>query len=331
MRILTIGGTRFVGRHLVAAAIARGHEVTVLHRGVECSGAPGAEHLHADRDADLGVLSGREWDATVDVCAYWPRQVTSLADALGERGGRHALISSVSVYADAPQPGLDEQAPLVAPLGLDGSAPPIDMETYGGLKVGCEHVAEQRHAGQLLVIRPTYVVGPYDPTARFPYWVDRLARGGTVLCPGSPEAPFQYIDARDLATFTVGLLETGDDGTFHAVQPSPPYSFAEMLEEVRAAVAPDGTRLEWVPSAWLAERGVTPEMLPLWTGADDPEFALAMDPARAVAAGLRARPVGETAADTLAWSSDPSSRWSARNSLLTAEREQALLSDWAAR
>ena len=133
------------------------------------------------------------------------------------------------------------------------------METYGGLKVGCEHVAEQRHAGQLLVIRPTYIVGPHDPTARFPYWVDRLARGGTVLCPGSPDVPFQYIDARDLAAFTVGLLEAGDEGTFHAVQPSPPYSFAEMLEEVRAAVAPDGTRLEWVPSAWLAERGVTPD------------------------------------------------------------------------
>ncbi len=129
----------------------------------------------------------------------------------------------------------------------------------------------------------------------------------------------------------MGLLEAGDEGTFHAVQPSPPYSFAEMLEEVREAVAPDGTRLVWVRSAWLAERGVTPEMLPLWTGADDPEFALAMDPARAIAAGLRGRPLGETAVDTLAWASDPSSRWSTRSSLLTAEREQALLSEWAAR
>ncbi len=331
MRILIIGGTRFVGRHLVATAIARGHAVTVLHRGVACSGAPGAEHLHADRDGDLGVLAGREWDATVDVCAYWPHQVTSLANALGERGGRHVLISTVSVYAEAPQPGLDEQAPLVVPLGLDGSAPPIDGETYGGLKVGCEHVAEQRHAGGLLVIRPTYVVGPYDPTARFPYWVDRLARGGTVLCPGSPDAPFQYIDARDLAALAVGLLEVGDEGTLHVVNPPEPYSFGEMLDSVRAALAPVGTRLEWVPSAWLDERGVTPAMLPLWTGSDDPEYVLAMDPARAVAAGLRARPLGETAADTLAWSSDPSSRWAARGALLTDERERELLSEWAAR
>jgi 2'-hydroxyisoflavone reductase len=331
MRILIIGGTRFVGRHLVAAATARGHQVTVLHRGVECSGAPGAEHLHADRDADLGVLAGRGWDATVDVCAYWPRQVTSLADALGERGGRHVLISTVSVYADAPEPGLDEQAPLVAPLGLDGGAPPIDMRTYGGLKVGCEHVAEQRHAGRLLVIRPTYILGPHDPTARFPYWVDRLARGGAVLCPGSPDVPFQYIDARDLAAFTVGLLESGDEGTFHTVLPAPPYSFAEMLEEVRAALAPAGTRLVWVPSAWLAERGVTPQVLPLWTGADDPEFALAMDPARAIAAGLRGRPLGDTATDTLEWSADPSSRWSARSELLTEQREQALIREWEGR
>ena len=331
MRILIIGGTRFVGRHLVAAAIARGHQVIVLHRGVECSGAPGAEHLHADRDADLGVLAGRDWDATVDVCAYWPRQVASLADALGERGGRYALVSTVSVYADAPEPGLDEQAPLVAPLGLDGSAPPIDMETYGGLKVGCEHVAEQRHAGQLLVIRPTYVVGPHDPTARFPYWVDRLARGGAVLCPGSPDAPFQYIDARDLAAFTVGLLEAGDEGTFHVVHPPAPYAFADLLEGMRAAIAPAGTVLEWVPSEWLVERGVTPAMLPLWTGSDDPEFALAMDPARAVAAGLRVRTLAETAADTLAWASDPSAHWSARSTPLTLEREQDLLSEWAGR
>jgi 2'-hydroxyisoflavone reductase len=331
MRILTIGGTRFVGRHLVAAAIARGHDVTVLHRGLECPGSPGAEHLHADRDADLGVLAGREWDATVDVCAYWPRQVSSLADALGERGGRHALISTVSVYADAPEPGLDEQAPLLAPLGLDGSAPPMDAVTYGGLKVGCEHVAEQRHAGQLLLIRPTYIVGPYDPTARFPYWVDRLARGGTVLCPGRPDVPFQYVDARDLAAFTVGLLEAGDEGVFHAVQPSAPYSFAEMLEEVRAAVAPAGTSLAWVPSAWLANRGVTPAMLPLWTGGDDPEFTLAMDPARAVSAGLRARPMVETVEDTLRWASDPSSHWAARSALLAADREHALLSEWADR
>ena len=331
MRILVIGGTQFVGRHLVAAAIGAGHEVTVVHRGVSCSRAPGARHLHADRDGDLSILEGQAWDATVDVCAYWPSQVRSLSAALGDRGGRHVLISTVSVYADPPEPGLDERAPLLAPLGLDGERPPIDGATYGRLKVGCEHVAERRYGGELLVIRPTYIVGPHDPTARFPYWVQRLARGGTVLCPGSPTAPFQYVDGRDLARFTLHLLEDGDVGAFHAVHPAAPYSFAEMLEEVRAAVSPEGTELRWVPSAWLAERGITPAMLPLWSGADEPEFALAMDPALAVQNGLRARPLGQTAADTLAWCQEPSTRWDARGALLSPEREAELLSEWAGR
>jgi 2'-hydroxyisoflavone reductase len=331
MRILVVGGTQFVGRHLVAAAVGAGHDVTVLHRGVSCAGAPGARHLHADRDGDLGVLAGQEWDATVDVCAYWPDQVRSLAAALGDRGGRHVLISTVSVYDDPSEPGLAEDAPLLAPLGLDGERPPITGETYGRLKVGCEHVAEQRHAGQLLVVRPTYVVGPFDPTARFPYWVHRLSAGGTVLCPGSPQAPMQSIDARDLAAFTLGLLASGEEGTFHALAPEPPHSFADMLEAVRAAVAPEGTQLVWIGSQWLAERGITPAMLPLWGGTDDPAFALAMDPARAVAEGLRARPLGDTAEDTSAWLRDPSSRWDARGGHLTAQREAELLSEWAGR
>ncbi|MGB7981250.1 MAG: NAD-dependent epimerase/dehydratase family protein [Candidatus Nanopelagicales bacterium] len=336
MRILVIGGTRFVGRHLVTAAVEAGHEVTVLHRGLGCEGSRHFEHLHADRDANLDVLAGRQWDATVDVCAYWPRQVAALADALGERGGRHALISTVSAYADTPEPGMDEQAPTVAPLGLDGDtphteAPPIDPHNYGGLKVGCEHVAQRRYAGGLLVIRPTYIVGPHDPTARFGYWVDRLARGGQVLAPGNPQAPFQCVDARDLGRFVVGLLGAGDEGTFHVVDPEPPYSFADMLAEVGAAVAPADLELVWVPSGWLADRGVTPAMLGLWTGSDRPEFVLAMDPARAVCAGLHPRPLTDTARDTWAWLSDPSSRWAARGGLLSADREAALLSRWAAR
>lgn len=332
MRILVVGGTRFIGRHFVAHAIGRGHEVTVLHRGVGCAGAPHAEHLHADRDGDLGVLAaGRRWEATIDVCAYWPRQVAHLADALGERGGRHALISTVSVYADPTTPGLDEQATLLAPLGLEGSTPPIEPHTYGGLKVGCEQVARQRHEGSLLVIRPTYVIGPHDHTGRFPYWVARLARGGTVLCPGSSDAPMQYIDARDVAAFLVGLLEGGDEGTFHTVCPAAPYSFADMLEVVRAEVAPPGTRLEWVPSGWLAAAGVSAGQMPLWTGSDEPEFALAMDPDAAIAAGLLTRPLAESARDTFDWLRGPSVGPPRRGVGMTAEREAQLLRAWGRR
>lgn len=328
MRILVIGGTRFVGRHVVAAAVAAGHRVTVLHRGIDCSGAPNAEHLHADRDGDLSILAGRSWEATVDVCAYWPRQVESMADALDDRGGRFALVSSVSVYADLPQPGLDESAQLLHPLGLDGDAPAIGVQTYGGLKVGCEQVAERRYAGQVLIIRPTYVIGPHDPTGRFPYWVTRMDRGGVVLCPGRPDSPMQYIDARDLAGFIVGLLESGDDGVFHAVHPDPPYSFGEMLEELRAELAPEGTRLEWVPNEWLAERGVTAEEFPMWTPSDDPEFALALDPGRARDAGLLARPLAESAVDTHAWLVDPSARFAGRGVGCSPRREADLLRQW---
>lgn len=331
MRILVVGGTRFVGRHLVADARARGHRVSVLHRGVDCSGAPGAEHLHADRDGDLRVLAGREWDATVDVSAYWPGQVAHLADALGERGGRHLLVSTVSVYADPPQPGLDEQAPLLAPLGLDGDRPSISPVTYGALKVGCEQVAWHRHAGGLVVVRPTIVVGPHDYTGRFPYWVARMARGGEVLAPGDPDAPMQWIDGRDLARLMVELLESGESGTVHAMAPGPPWSLGGVLEQVRDAVAPPGTTLRWVASDLLVERGISPAQLPLWTGSDSPEFALAMDPHRALDAGLRARSLLETARDTWAWLRDPTAGSLRREGWLAPAREAELLSGWASR
>ncbi len=329
MRILIIGGTHFVGRYLVAAARDEGHDVTVVHRGTSCAGAPGVEHLHADRDVDLGVLAGREWDATVDVCAYWPAQVESLAEALGERGGRHVLISTVSTYDELTEPGLDEESALKAPLGLDWERPPITGSSYGALKVGCEHVAQQHYAGELLIIRPTYVIGPHDPTGRFPYWVQRMSRGGTILCPGSPDAPYQSIDVRDLATFTLGLLDTGDDGVFNVVSPTAPYSFADMLGEVRDAVAPAGTGLEWVPSQWLADHDVGPRTLPLWSGTDEPSWVLALDPALAIDEGLLARPVAESATDTLAWMRDRPQEADLRPARLTLEREAELLSEWA--
>ncbi len=328
MRILIIGGTHFVGRHLVAAAREEGHEVTVVHRGISCAGAPGVEHLHADRDVDLGVLAGRAWDATVDVCAYWPAQVQSLAAALGERGGRHVLISTVSTYDELTEPGLDEESPLKAPLGLDWQRPPITGATYGGLKVGCEHVAQQHYAGELLVVRPTYVVGPHDPTGRFPYWVQRMSLGGTVLCPGSPDAPFQAVDVRDLASFTLRLLDTGDDGIFNVVSPPAPYSFADMLGEVRDAVAPPGTELEWVPSAWLDERGVGSRALPLWSGTDEPSWVLALDPGLAIDEGFLARPIGASAVDTLTWLREAAPTADDRRRRLTPGREAELLREW---
>jgi 2'-hydroxyisoflavone reductase len=331
VRILIVGGTRFVGRHVVARALAHGHQVTVLHRGTGCEAAAGAVHLHADRDSDLSCLAGQHWDATVDVCAYWPRQVTRLADALDERGGRHLLVSTVSVYAEPHEPELDESAPVLPAQGLDGEAPPLTAESYGPLKVGCEHVAQQRYAGRLLVVRPTIIVGPHDITGRFPSWVARMARGGPVLVPGAPTGPAQYVDARDLASFLVTLLEDGEEGVFNVVAPQPPYSRAEYFEAVRAAVAPAGTEVRWVASSWLADQGVRPEQLPLWSGSDEPDWVFALDPARALAAGLRCRPLVESAQDTRQWIDEVGTHEATRGLGLTAQREADLLSAWASR
>ena len=190
MHILFVGGTRFVGRAMAVAALERGHEVTLLHRGMTDDPAfADAEHLRADRDGDLSMLAGREFDATIDVCAYVPRQVNALAEALGDRGGHHVFVSTMSVFADADRPGLDEDSPLQQID--DPTTEEVTAETYGGLKVLCEQRAEAevRLDDHLTVIRPTYVIGPHDHTGRFTWWVRRIARGGEVLAPGPADAP----------------------------------------------------------------------------------------------------------------------------------------------
>jgi len=324
VRILVIGGTQFVGRHFVAEALAGGHELTLLHRGhTNADLFPEAEHLLVDRNADLGALAGRGFDATVDVCAYVPRQVRQLADALDGRGGQHLLVSSVSAYAPAAGPGEDESAALnPAP---DPPTETVDGTTYGGLKAECERAAEELYGDRLTIVRPSYVIGPFDVTGRFPWWVDRVARGGAVLAPGPADAPFQAIDGRDLAAFMLRLLETGTTGAFHAAAPTPPYSFGEMLSDLAAAVGPPGTELTWIDADWLTERGVDGRELPLWDEGGR-EWDLAVDPGKALATGLQPRGLRESALDTLTWLRGGGSL---RDGLgLDAGRESALLAEW---
>ncbi len=186
MRILIIGGTQFVGRHMAEVAVSRGHDVTLFHRGK--TGAdlfPGCEHILGDRDHDLARLADGVWDATIDACAYVPRQVTELLDALGDRAGLFTFVSTVSVYAEPFPTNGDESSPL-ATLD-DPTTEVVTGETYGGLKVLCEEVVTGRLGENALVIRPTYVVGPYDHTRRFTYWVERIADGGEVLAPAPPD------------------------------------------------------------------------------------------------------------------------------------------------
>ncbi len=297
MRILIIGGTAFVGRHITQAAIDAGHEVTLLHRGR--TGAdlfPGARHLTADRDGDLGALDGREWDAAIDVSAYRPGQVRALARALDGRGGRYLFISSTSVYRPLARPFFTESAPL-AELD-DPERQAVTAQTYGGLKVACERAAAGQYgADRVTIIRPAYVIGPHDYTCRFTWWVQRIASGGTVLAPGDPAAPIQVIDARDLAAWTVTLAQNLVPGTFHAVSPPPPFSFAEMLTAIADEVGPPGTELRWVAGGFLQAAGETGASLPLWPDTAEERSLNMADPAAALAAGLRPRALRDSIAD----------------------------------
>ncbi len=329
MRILIIGGTAFVGRHIAAAALAGGHDVTLFHRGKTGADLFGdATHLAGDRDQDLSALAGRSFDATIDICAYFPRQVRSLAAALGGRGGQYVYISSVSAYSASVPYGYDESAPL-AEL-QDPDATEVTNQNYGGLKAACEHVSTELFGPATTIIRPTYVIGPYDLTYRFTWWVDRIASGGTVLAPGDPDDPIQLIDARDQAGFVVSLAERSIAGPFHTVSPAPPFGFGQMLEQIAAEVAPPGTQLRWVSSEFLLGQGADGAALPLWSEgeADGANMATA-SPAAAYRAGLRPRPLRETIADIRAEDREPGA---GRPGIgLTPEREADLLARWAGR
>jgi 2'-hydroxyisoflavone reductase len=327
MRILIIGGTAFVGRYITQAAVDGGHEVTLFHRGQTGSDLfPQAAHLTGDRNLDLSALAAGTWDATVDVSGYFPRQVRSLAAELRQRGGRHVYISSVSAYATPLPFGYDESAPLAS--CDDPDAQNVTAENYGGLEAACERAALELHGPGTTIIRPTYVIGPHDRSYRFTWWVDRLSRGGTVLAPGHPDDPIQVIDARDMGTWIVGLLERSVTGTFHAVSPAPPFGFGPMLEAIAAEVAPPGTRLCWVDSDFLLDQGVDEGALPLWGAGDAEGNSIAWaDPAAAFAAGLSPRPLRDTITDIGAENRPPGSQRPGVG--LPADREAELLARWA--
>lgn len=316
-----IGGTRFVGKHIVTAALAAGHEVSIFHRGRTGPALfPDCEHLIGDRSGGLDALTGRSWDATIDTCAYVPREVHELADVLGERAGPYTLISSISAYAPPSAPGITEDAALIE---LDDpTVTEVTGETYGGLKVLCERAATARYGAGALIVRPTYVIGPDDYTWRFPYWVTRIARGGTVLAPGPADDPAQYVDGRDMAEWIVAMVGRGASGVFHAAGPSPTFTWGEELTAIVDAVGPPATTLQWVDEQLLIDNGLDGAALPLWSGGEDGRWALAVDPSAAFAAGLRMRPLADTVHDTLEWAlttSQPAAPG------LAAEREAELL------
>lgn len=324
MRILIIGGTHFVGHGMAQAALDAGHDVTLLHRN-RTDELPAATHLLADRNGDLSALADGRWDATIDVCAYVPSQVRRLHEALGDRGGHHLFVSTVSVYQEPSGPDASEDSPLFEEL-TDGSEE-VTNETYGPLKVACERVARESYGDDALaVIRPTYVVGPRDATARYPWWPLRAARGGPMIAPGPLEAPMQCIDARDMGAWTVRLAEDRVAGVFTAARPWT--TFGALLDETVGAV-PSDAALVPVDGDWLVEQGVDGMQLPLWTEGG-PEWSLAMATTRAEDAGLTHRPFADVVRDTLAWAQAHPEQATNQHWGLPPERERELLTAWYA-
>jgi 2'-hydroxyisoflavone reductase len=323
VKVLAVGGTRFFGRAFVEEAARRGHEVTVFHRGEsEPEGLADVEHLHGDRKTGLGILDGRTWDAVLDTCAFVPRDVRELAEAIGDGVGHYTLVSSLSVHPDDLPVGATEATPTYQPPFPDTED--VTEETYGPLKVACELEAAAAFAGRLLVIRPGYIVGPHDPTDRFTYWVRRAAGGGEMLAAGPPDASIQGIDARDLGAFALDRIEASDTDTYGVVGPAEEATLSGVLESARSAGEAD-TTFVWADQEWVRGLGDRHEAwFPMWHP-HLPGFH-AYDARKATAAGLRPRPFDETIADTLAW--DRLRGMPPLEVGMTAEKERELLHEW---
>jgi 2'-hydroxyisoflavone reductase len=303
MKVLILGGTLFLGRHLVEAAQARGHEVTLFNRGKTNPDLfREIEKLRGDRDTgDLSALEGRSWDAVVDTSARIPRWVREFAEAVGDRVGHYTSVSSISVYADTSEPGTDETA-RVHVLADERVEEISNAETYGALKALCERTAEKLMPGRVLCVRPGLIIGPYDDSGRFAYWVHRIARGGNVVAPEPREQPVQLVDARDLAEWILGMAEKRECGVFNATGPERPLTMAEMLQEIVSETGGDAG-LAWVDERSLVDAGVEAwSDLPLWLAPNvDPAHAgfLSIDTSKALVAGLVFRPLGDSIRDTL--------------------------------
>jgi 2'-hydroxyisoflavone reductase len=318
MKLLVLGGTKFLGRHAVDAALADGHEVTIFTRGQTNPGLfPEVEHLQGDRDGNLDALRGRSFDGVVDTSGYVPRVVHQSVELLRDSVDRYVFVSSISVYADFSRP-VDESSPVAE---LEDPETEEVLEHYGALKAACERVVEESYGERSARVRAGLIVGPHDPTDRFTYWPRRIARGGDVLGPGNPDAAVQFVDARDLARWLVALALHGPGGTFNATGPAERLTFAELLERAKAALGSDAN-VVWVDEQRVLDAGVQPwTELPLWLPGEDYAGMARADIGRALDAGLTFRSVEETVADTLAWDRTvPGDR-----PTLSPEREQEIL------
>lgn len=336
MKLLILGGTKFLGRHIVEAAVARGHEVTLFNRGRYGPELfPEVERLRGDRDGNLEALKGRRWDVVIDTSGYVPRVVRASAELLADAVEFYVFVSSISVYGDYSRP-VDEDSPVATMP--DESVEEITGETYGPLKALSERAAESAMPGRLLVTRPGLIVGPHDPTVRFSYWTARVARGGEVLAPGYPEKQIQVIDVRDLSEWTLRMAEERRAGLYNATGPDYKLTMGRFLEECRAVSRSDAT-FTWVGEEFLLEREVGEwGELPLWLADSNEQFRHhnSVQIERAIASGLTFRPLADTVRDTLAWQSEghtrpPKDGIHVPDATLKPERERELLAEWRGR
>jgi 2'-hydroxyisoflavone reductase len=299
MKILILGGTVFLGRHLVNDALNRGHKVTLFNRGKSNAGLwPQVEQIHGDRDGGLDALAGRSFDAVIDPSGYVPRVVGASVRALADWTGHYTFISTISVYGEFGVAGPTEDSPL-ATLE-DESTEEITGETYGGLKVLCERAVADALPDRSFLPRPGLIVGPHDPTDRFTYWPLRLAVGGEVLAPGGPDDSVQIIDVRDLSAWILSGVEDGLTGPSNCTGPAEPLTMGELIETC-AAVAGTEAEPTWVDEEFLGEHEVGAfSELPCWVPSPS-QGLMRTDISRARSQGLEFRSLAETARDTLDW------------------------------
>lgn len=330
MKLLILGGTIFLGRHLVDCALQHGHEVTLFNRGKHNPELyPDIERLVGDRDGDLSALDGRRWDAVIDTCGYVPRIVKLSADYLANSCDHYTFISSISVYSDNSVPDMDESG-QVGVLD-DPSVETIDGGSYGPLKALCEQAAEAAMPGRTLNIRPGLIVGPYDPTDRFTYWPVRAARGGSILTPADHNVSVQVIDGRDLAEWNIRMVEQSKTGVYNATGPEYRLTLGEMLSACRSTAKTDSEFVH-VAEAWLEENGVQAwSDIPTWVpDSDEMRGFSSINCRMAISDGLTFRSIDSIAADTLAWANTRPADYELRAGL-KPERESELLAAWGSR
>jgi 2'-hydroxyisoflavone reductase len=342
MKVLVIGGTKFVGRHLVTAALARNHEVTLFNRGKHSSdGMPEVEQIHGDRNSDLVKLKNRNWDAVIDTCGYLPQTVKTSAEALKDSVENYVFISSISAYADFSQPNYDENAQLAElteeqqkrAAGIDPKGEltgQILGAEYGALKALCERETKNAMPGRVLIVRPGVIVGSFDPTDRFTYWVMRVAQGGEILAPSKPNCAVQFIDVRDLSEWIIRMIERKETGVFNANSKPGELEFGAMLEEIKNVTGSDAW-FTWASEKFLLSEKVQAwSEMPLWLpeeAAPEIKGHAFANIDKALAAGLSFRPLRDTIQDVLAWRKE-NFQTSEMKAGISREKEGELLRKW---